>query len=80
MYRLTAHAKRQATLKGVAWDFLLDVANDPTVSYPNGRFPWQMRHIKGDWVAVVDPAKHIVITVYKNVEETPLRADQVVSA
>lgn len=77
MYRITPHAARQAAAKGVSEDFLLDVANNPSVSYSNGRYPGQMRHIKDGWVAVVSPVEQVVITLYRNVLETPLRPDQV---
>jgi hypothetical protein len=75
-YRLHPHAARQATEKGFDHSAVLDAANDPAHSYPNGRYPGQMRHIKNGIVAVVDPAKQHVITVYEDRTETALRPDQ----
>jgi hypothetical protein len=51
-------------------------ANLPSVTYPNGRVPGQMRHIKDGMVAVVDPKSQKIITFYENVVETDLRPDQ----
>jgi hypothetical protein len=75
-YTLTWHAKQQAKTKGLDVVAVLAAANTPAHTYPNGRFPGQWRHILGDICAVVDPAKGHVITVYANVVETDLRADQ----
>lgn len=76
MFILTHHAKGQAAAKGLSIEAVLEAANDPSVTYANGRFAGQMRHIRGGIVAVVDPAKRVVITVYANVVETDARADQ----
>ena len=75
-YSLHPHAKRQAETKGFSFEAVLEAANDPTVSYDNGRFPGQLRRIRDGIVAVCDPEKMIVITVYENVKETAPRGDQ----
>lgn len=75
-FRLSSHAVRQANEKGFPHADVLAAANDPNTTYANGRYPGQMRHIRGGIVAVVDPDKRHVVTVYENVKETALRADQ----
>jgi hypothetical protein len=49
-------------------------ATEPTVRYESRRNGGGMRHVRGDVVAIVD--RGAVITFYRNVVETPLRADQ----
>ncbi len=75
-YTLGGHAAQQATAKGWSHEEIADAANDPHTTYENGRYPGQMRHIKGDICAVVDPVARKVVTVYRNVAETDLRPDQ----
>lgn len=75
-WSLTPHAAKQATAKGWSPDDLLSAAREPHTTYENGRYPGQMRHIRGNLVAVVDPASKKVITAYENVTETDLRPDQ----
>lgn len=77
-YRLSEHAKKQATTKGFDHAQILAAANNPTHTYDNNQkaYPGQKRHIRGDYVAVVDPAKGHVITSYLNVKDTELREDQ----
>lgn len=75
-YRLSPHAASQALTKGWSHDEVLEAANNPSVTYDNGRYPGQKRHIRGDLVAVVHPHSMTVKTVYTNVKETELRPDQ----
>jgi hypothetical protein len=75
-YTLSGHAAQQARAKGWAEDDVIQAANDPHTTYANGRYPDQMRHIRGDVVAVVHPPSQKIVTVYRNVAETDLRADQ----
>lgn len=75
-YSLTPHAAQQATSKGWSHEEVLAAANDPHTTYDNGRYPGQKRHIRGNLVAVVHPASMTVKTVYQNVKETNVRADQ----
>lgn len=75
-YSLHPHAARQATSKGIAHEDVLAAANAPSHTYENRRFPGQMRHIKDGLVAVVDPSRRQIVTVYKDQEETALRPDQ----
>lgn len=75
-YRLTYHAQKQAALKGWSSAQVLEAADRPQHTSPSSRFPGQWRHVRGDIVAVVDPADHRVITVYQDVAETTLRTDQ----
>lgn len=75
-YTLSGHAAQQATAKGWHPDDVLQAANDPHTTYANGRYEGQMRHIRGDIVAVVHPQSQKVVTVYQNVTETDLRPDQ----
>jgi hypothetical protein len=75
-YRLTYHAQQQATAKGWSSAQVLEAANRPQHTSPSSRFPGQWRHVRGEIVAVVDPADHRVITVYQDVRETSVRADQ----
>lgn len=70
------HARKQARMKGFPEQDVLSAANDPDTTYENGRYPGQMRHIKGGIVAVVDPVRGEVVTVYENVKKTALRPDQ----
>lgn len=72
---LTRHAGQQAMRKGISLAAVLRAANEPSVTYEH-RVPGQHRHIYGGIVTVVDRAAGHVITVYANVVETPLRADQ----
>jgi hypothetical protein len=75
-YRLTYHAQQQAAAKGWTSEDVLLAANSPLHTYPSGRVPGQVRHIRGDLVAIVDPVERRVVTVYQDVEETVLRRDQ----
>jgi hypothetical protein len=75
-YTLSGHAAQQATAKGWSHDEIADAANNPSITYDNGRFSGQKRHVKGDIVAVVHPGSRKVVTVYQNVKETDLRPDQ----
>lgn len=75
-YRLTPHAASQAFAKGWSTEQVLAAANDPHVTYDNGRYPGQKRHIRDDLVAVVHPESMTVKTVYENVRETEVRPDQ----
>lgn len=76
MFKATLHTERQAAAKG--WDIkdVLEAANCPSITYPNGRYPGQTRHIRGKICAVVDPVKGSIVTVYENVRETEPRGDQ----
>jgi hypothetical protein len=75
-YTLHPHAARQATEKGFDHSAVLNAANDPAHAYPNGRYPDQKRHVRDGIVAVVDPGRKQVITVYEDQTETALRPDQ----
>lgn len=75
-YRLAGHAAQQATAKGFDHADVLAAANDPHTTYANGRYPDQMRHIRGNIVAVVHPQSAKIVTVYENVKQTDLRPDQ----
>lgn len=75
-YHLHPHATKQATLKGINPAHVLHAANDPKHTYDNGRYPGQKRHVRDGIVAVVDPARKEVLTVYKDQEETAIRPDQ----
>jgi hypothetical protein len=75
-YRLTYHAQKQAAAKGWTSEDILLAAEQPLHTYPSGRVPGQVRHVRGDLVAVVDPVAHRVITVYRDVAETDVREDQ----
>lgn len=76
MYSLLPHATRQAQMKGFDQTDVLAAANTPTITYPNRKYPGQERHIGGRIVAVCDPTRQVVVTVYENVRETAPRADQ----
>lgn len=75
-YSLHPHAAKQAALKGFETNRILRAANDPHHTYDNGRYPGQKRHVREGLVAVVDPKRRQVITVYEDQKETALRADQ----
>lgn len=75
-FTLSGHAAQQARAKGWTEDQVLHAANNPSITYANGRYEGQMRHIHGDLVAVVHPESQKVVTVYQNVAETDLRPDQ----
>lgn len=76
LYSPTHHVMKTASAKGFSLVAVLKAANDPSTAYPSRKVEGQMRHVRGDLVAVVDPASRKVITAYKNVEQTPLRPDQ----
>jgi hypothetical protein len=76
-YQLTHHARKQAAAKGWSTEEILRAANEPLHTYPSGRVYGQMRHVRGDIVAIIDLGRRCVVTVYRDVEETDLRADQV---
>lgn len=75
-YRLSFHAKKKAREQNIPEAAILASANHPTVTYENGRFPGQWRHVRDGLVATVDPEKQTIVTFYQNVVETPLRSDQ----
>lgn len=75
-YSLHPHAAKQANIKGFAHSDVLAAANDPHHTYPNGRYEGQMRHIRNGIVAVVDPSRQQVVTVYQDQKETAPRVDQ----
>ena len=74
-FRMTRHAVEQAELKGFAVDEVLAAAENPSTRYANGRYAGQWRHIRGDLCVVVSD-DGAIITLYRNVVETDLRADQ----
>lgn len=73
-YQMTHHARTQAQAKGFLTADVYMAASQPSITYANGRFEGQMRHIRGNIVAVVKG--ETIITVYENVRETDLRPDQ----
>jgi hypothetical protein len=75
-FALSTHAARQAAAKGFHPHHVLEAANDPHHSYPNGRYPGQMRHVRDGIVAVVEPHNQRVVTVYADQVETAPRTDQ----
>ncbi len=75
-YRLTRHAREQATSKGWSTAEVLRAANEPHHTYRSGRVYGQRRHVRGDIVTIIDPERSCIVTVYRDVEETDLRADQ----
>lgn len=75
-FTLTYHAAKQALTKGYDLFDVLEAAAYPSTVYANGRYEGQMRHIKGDIVAIVDEASGHIVTVYANVRETAPRRDQ----
>lgn len=75
-YRITHHAKTQAESKGFTVADIQAAAMHPSVTYANGRYPNQMRHIRNGLVAVVDTVNRTVVTIYADVIETDLRPDQ----
>lgn len=76
-YRLNPHAAKQVAAKGFKTEDVLAAANDPCHTYDNGRYVGQKRHVRGGIVAVVDPVRRVVITVYQDQCKTPAREDQV---
>lgn len=75
-FRVTRHAEAQAEAKGFDMAAVIRAAVDPSITYANGRYAGQMRHIRDGIVAVVDVRSRTIVTVYANVTETALRADQ----
>lgn len=73
---LTTHARSQAEAKGFTEEAVVLAAEDPDLSYPSRNHPGQVRCIRGDLCAVVDPARALVITVYLHHTVTPIRPDQ----
>lgn len=74
----TRHAVEQAKAKGFSAEDTWKAMTDPDVTYPSGpKYPGQVRRIRGDIVAVVDEARNVCITFYRNVVETDLRPDQI---
>lgn len=78
-FTFTRHAKAQANEKGFSLDAVLKAASEPTVTYGNGMAENQVRHIRGDIVAIVDETTNTIVTVYRNVTETDVRPDQIES-
>jgi len=76
-YTLSRHCLKQAQAKGFAPADILAAAHDPQVTYESHQHPGQWKFIRNGVVAVVDPAVHLVITVFVNGTVTPLRADQI---
>lgn len=74
--RLSRHAREQALAKGFPLDDVIAAAEHPSLRYPSRSHPGQVRCVRGDLCVVVDPAMHLVITVYTHLTRTPLRADQ----
>lgn len=75
-FRVTRHAEAQAKAKGFDMTAVIRAAVSPSITYANGRYEGQMRHIRDGIVAVVDTRSRTIVTVYANVTETALRADQ----
>lgn len=75
--RITTHAMAQAKAKGWTLRQVFLAHVDPDVTYPSGRYPGQVRHIRGNLVAIIDAAANRCVTVYENVVETALRPDQI---
>jgi hypothetical protein len=75
-WHLSAHVVKQARDKGVDLAAVAECVDNPSTSYPSGRYPGQERRIRGDICVVVDPAAKKAITVYLDRVETDLRKDQ----
>lgn len=76
MFTLTRHAYAKVNGDVALARRVGKAANMPSVTYPNGRVPGQMRHIRDGMVAVVDPNSRKIITFYENIVETDIRPDQ----
>jgi hypothetical protein len=74
--RISDHGKAQAAAKGWTLHQVWLAHVDPDVTYPSRR-EGQMRHIRGNLVVIVDARSNRAITVYENIVDTPLRADQI---
>lgn len=71
---LSRHIIAQAERKGFSLKAIKLAAEQPTIRYASRNHPGQMRHIRGDYVVVVEG--NTAITAYLNVVKTPLRKDQ----
>lgn len=76
MFTITAHARKQIDEKGFDVNAVLAAADYPHVSYDNGYYPGQRRHIRGDLAVIVDPTSKRIVTVYAHKVETETREDQ----
>jgi hypothetical protein len=71
---LSKHLIRQARAKGFDLNQIRLTADQPTIRYASRNHPGQMRHIRGDYVVVVEG--NTAITAYLNIVKTPIRKDQ----
>jgi hypothetical protein len=77
MFTISAHARKQIDEKGFDVNSVLAAADYPHVSYDNGYYPGQRRHIRDGLAVIVDPASKRIVTVYAHKVETDTREDQV---
>ena len=76
-FTLSHHCRKMAATKRFSEQDVLAAANEPSITYESYNHPGQHRHVRGGLVAVVDRDQGLVITTYRNVERTALRANQV---
>lgn len=76
MFIPTRHVEVKSAAEGITLAEIRTAADYPTITYANGRYPNQMRHIRGDLVTTVDVKSNRIVTFYKNVVETEVRDDQ----
>lgn len=75
-WTITGHARGQAAEKGFSEADLIACVDNPQHTYESHRFPGQLKHVRGGLTVAVDPSRKTAITVFKDQEHTPLRADQ----
>ena len=74
MFTFTQHAYEKINGDVDLAIAVMAAANNPTVTYANGRFPGQVRRIRGNIVVITAGTR--VVTFYANIVETDIRADQ----
>jgi hypothetical protein len=72
---ITRHAAEKAQALGLTEEAVKAVMTGWTGQSPS-RIEGQRRYVRGDVCVVVDEARFVAITLYRNVEETALRPDQ----
>lgn len=65
-FTITRHAQERMEKRGMTLAILADILQNPAITYESGKFPGQMRYVKGDYCVCVDPIRKVIPTLFYN--------------
>jgi hypothetical protein len=75
-WNLTNHVLTQAVEKNIKIEDLIKCIDQPSTTYQSHRYPDQLKHVGNGICVAVIPATKTVVTVFRDLDVTPLRSDQ----